>query len=199
MKILAFSDLHTDLAGAADLVNRSAEVDLVVGAGDFASQHRGLEETLEVLEAIETPTLLVPGNNETEHALRKAAEPWKAARVLHGDGTEIDGISFWGLGAGVPTTPWGWSFDLSEEEATDALADCPDGGVMILHSPPKGHCDQNAVGTSLGSNAILDAIEAKQPRLAVFGHIHESWGSRSKVGETDLANLGPEGATFEIS
>src|SRR5680860_214306 len=114
MKILAFSDLHTDLAGAADLAERSAEVDLVVGAGDFASQHRGLEETLEVLEAIETPTLLVPGNNETEHALRKAAEPWKAAQVLHGDGTEIDGISFWGLGAGVPTTPWGWSFDLSE-------------------------------------------------------------------------------------
>jgi Icc-related predicted phosphoesterase len=70
---------------------------------------------------------------------------------------------------------------------------------MILHSPPKGHCDQNAVGTSLGSNAILDAIEAKQPRLAVFGHIHESWGSRSKVGETDLANLGPEGDVFELS
>ena len=63
----------------------SAEADVVIGAGDFASVHEGLEETIDALAAIETPTVLVPGNNETEDALREAAAGWSAATVLHGE------------------------------------------------------------------------------------------------------------------
>lgn len=198
MKILAFSDLHTDLATAATLVERSAEADLVIGAGDFASQHHGLEETIAALAPITVPTLLVPGNNETEAALREACAGWEVATVLHGEGIEIDGLSFFGLGAGVPTTPWDWSFDLSDEEAAAKLQPCPDDAILILHSPPRGHCDRSSDGTSLGSPAITAGIEAKAPRLAVCGHIHESWGERSQIGPTRVANLGPDGAEFEI-
>ena len=74
MKLLAFSDLHRDLGQAAQLVEMSAEADVVIGAGDFASVHEGLEETIAALAAIETPTVLVPGNNETEEALREASD-----------------------------------------------------------------------------------------------------------------------------
>ncbi len=91
MRILAFSDLHRDLGRAASLVERSADADVVIGAGDFASIHEGLEETIDVLAAIETPTVLVPGNNETADALRDAAAGWDAATVLHGESTEIEG------------------------------------------------------------------------------------------------------------
>jgi predicted phosphodiesterase len=66
MRILAFSDLHRDLDQAARLVEMSAEADVVIGAGDFASVHEGLGETISALATIETPTILVPGNNETE-------------------------------------------------------------------------------------------------------------------------------------
>jgi Icc-related predicted phosphoesterase len=197
MKILAFSDLHTDMEGAAELVGRAADADLVIGAGDFASQHRGLEETIEVLAPIETPSLLVPGNNETVEALHSACEQWPAATVLHGEGAEIDGVSFFGLGAGVPITPWDWSYDLSEEEAAERIADCPSEGVLILHSPPHGHCDESH-GSNLGSTALAAAIEERQLQLAVCGHIHESWGARSRIGDTEIANLGPEGALFEV-
>ena len=71
MRLLAFSDLHRDLEGARSLAERSAGYDVVIAAGDFANQHNGLEETIEVLTAIETPTILVPGNNETEDELRE--------------------------------------------------------------------------------------------------------------------------------
>ena len=118
MRILAFSDLHRDLDQAARLVELSADADVVIGAGDFASVHEGLGEAIDALAAIEAPTLLVPGNNETEEALRDAAADWKSATVLHGEGTEIDGVEFFGLGAGVPVTPWDWSFDLSDPEAS---------------------------------------------------------------------------------
>jgi Icc-related predicted phosphoesterase len=198
MKVLAFSDLHRDLDGARSLVERSADFDVVIGAGDFASVHEGLDETIAVLAAIETPTVLVPGNNETEDALRAAASDWEAATVLHGDAAEIDGVMFFGLGAGVPTTPWEWSFDLSDEDAERELAACPPGAVLVVHSPPHGHCDRSSAGDHLGSHAILGAIEAKEPPLAVCGHIHEAWGERSQVGSTQVANLGPDGAEFEI-
>ncbi len=198
MRLLAFSDLHRDLDGAASLVERSRDADVVIGAGDFASVHEGLEETIAALVAIETPTILIPGNNETEDALRAAASGWTAATVLHGETAEIDGVTFFGLGAGIPTTPWDWSFDLTEEEAAERLAGCPRDAVLVVHSPPSGHCDSSSRGDHLGSTAILAAIEDKRPPLAVCGHIHESWGERSSVGPTEIANLGPAGATFEI-
>jgi Icc-related predicted phosphoesterase len=198
MRILAFSDLHRDLERAERLAAQSADADVVIGAGDFASIHEGLAETIEALAAIETPTLLVPGNNETDSALREAATEWRAATVLHGEAAELDGVSFFGLGAGIPITPWDWSFDLSDDEAAELLASCPNGGVLIVHSPPQGHADASGSGDHLGSVAIREAIEAKKPRLAVCGHVHESWGARSMLGATEVANLGPDGAWFEL-
>jgi Icc-related predicted phosphoesterase len=198
VKLLAFSDLHRDLGQAAKLVEMSAEADVVIGAGDFASVHEGLEEMIGALAAIEKPTVLVPGNNETEDALREAASAWSAATVLHGGGTRIDGIEFYGLGAGIPVTPWDWSFDLDDEAAAEMLAACPEGAVLVLHSPPRGHCDSAGGGDHFGSKALLQAIEAKHPRLAVCGHIHESWGCQSQIGETPVRNLGPEGIELEV-
>jgi uncharacterized protein len=198
MRILAFSDLHRDLDQAAELVAMSADADVVIGAGDFASVHEGLNEAIDALAAIEAPTLLVPGNNETEDALREAAANWAAATVLHGEEIQVEGVDFFGLGAGIPVTPWDWSFDLSDEEAAERLAVAPSGGVLIVHSPPQGHADASSAGDHLGSVAILEAIETKQPRLAVCGHIHESWGERSRIGETDVRNLGPTGTWLKV-
>lgn len=198
MKLLAFSDLHRDLGQAAELVVMSAEADVVIGAGDFASVHKGLDETIDVLAAIETPTVLVPGNNETEGALREAAASWNAATVLHGGGTAIGGIEFFGLGAGIPVTPWEWSFDLDDAAAGSMLEPCPQSAVLVLHSPPQGHCDANGSGDHFGSPALLRAIEEKAPRLAVCGHIHESWGCESQVGTTPVRNLGPKGTWIEV-
>jgi Icc-related predicted phosphoesterase len=191
--VLAFSDLHRDVRQARRLAGMAAEADVVLAAGDFASIHRGLEETLAPLREIGAPTLVVPGNNETEAALRDACAGWPAATVLHGEGTEIDGTAFWGLGAGVPITPWDWSFDLDEQRAADMLADCPEGAVLVLHSPPRGHVDNG-----LGSEAILRAIERVRPPLAVCGHIHECWGQESSAGPSRIVNLGPAGTVLEL-
>jgi uncharacterized protein len=191
VKLLAFSDLHRDLDQAARLVELSEEADIVAGVGDFASIHEGLEGTIDALKPITKPTVLVPGNNETDEALRKAAAEW--ATVLHGEGVEIDGVPFFGLGAGVPVTPWDWSFDLTEEEAEAKLASCPEGAVLLSHSPPKGHVDKG-----LGSEAVLRTAEQKHPRLVLCGHIHELWGQESQVDGAHVFNLGPAGRIIEI-
>jgi uncharacterized protein len=197
VKLLAFSDLHTDLRQAEELVERSAAADVVIGVGDFASVHAGLEDTLDALRGIERPVILVPGNNETEGALREACRDWESATVLHGEGAEIAGLAFFGLGAGVPVTPWEWSFDLTEQEAARMLKPCPEGCVLAAHSPPRGHVDLSR-GEHLGSESILRAIEAKRPRLALCGHIHEQWGQESRIGSTRVVNLGPTGTSLDL-
>ena len=191
MRLLAFSDLHCNLRRAARLVEQAADADVVAGVGDFASVHSGLEETIDALRPIAKPVVLVPGNNETDDALRNAASGW--ATVLHGEATEIDGVSFFGLGAGVPVTPWDWSFDLTEEEAAGKLASCPEGAVLLSHSPPKGHVDKG-----LGSEAVLRAAEEKRPPVLLCGHIHELWGQESSIGGTRVMNLGPDGAIVDV-
>lgn len=197
MRLLCFSDLHCDLAQAARLVELSADADTVICAGDIASVHEGLGETIDALRGIEVPFLLVPGNNETDEALRAACEGWDSARVLHGDVAEVGGVSFFGLGGGIPVTPWDWSFDLNEEEAGEALAACPPDAAIVVHSPPYGHVDESR-GQSLGSRAILKAIDERSAPVAVCGHIHESWGMESRIGETRVLNLGPSGTWIEL-
>jgi Icc-related predicted phosphoesterase len=197
MNLLAFSDVHTDRRRARRLVERSRCADLVIGAGDFARFHLGLHRTIATLREIEAPVLLVPGNNESETALRRACRAWPGATVLHGEAVAIAGMEFFGLGGGVPETPLPLSFDLSEDDAAAKLAPCPSGAVMIVHSPPWGHVDEVA-GRHLGSKAILSAIEVRQPPLVLCGHVHEAWGRESRIGATRVVNLGPEGTFFEL-
>ena len=197
MKLLVFSDLHRDQTRAKRLVNLAREADVVVGAGDYATMRMGLKSTIESLSAIEAPTVLVPGNAESDVELWQACAGWPSAYVLHAAAREIEGVQFFGLGGGVPPTPFPWSFDLSEDEAAAKLESCPEGAVLVVHSPPKGHLDE-VHGRHLGSRAVLETIERKRPILAVCGHIHQCWGREAAIGTTPVVNVGPEGRIFEI-
>ena len=81
MKLLLFSDLHTDTSAVARLVDLSRGADVVVGAGDFASARRGISTCIHVLQHISIPAVLVPGNNESYEELVAACVSWKSARV----------------------------------------------------------------------------------------------------------------------
>ncbi len=198
-RLLLFSDVHADLSACRSLVDRAADADVVVGAGDFCRMRRNLQRPIDALSAIDTPTVLVPGNAETEDELEEACAGWGSAHVLHGSGCTIDGLDFYGLGGGVPITPFGaWSYDLSEEEAEDLLADCPEEAVLVSHSPPKGVVDRDSSGQSLGSTAVRDAIEETQPALTVCGHIHGSWEQEGTLASTPVVNAGPGGLFWNV-
>jgi Icc-related predicted phosphoesterase len=197
MHILAFSDLHLAETRAEILAEASTEADLVIGAGDFCNMREGLEDAMEMLQGIMAPMIVVPGNAESIDELRAVARP--NMTVLHGEATEVAGLRIFGLGYGVPTTPFGaWSCDLSEEEATGMLAAADGCDLLVTHSPPKGVADMTSGGQSVGSIAIRDAIERVQPRLALCGHIHDSWGKSGTIGETRVHNLGPKPNWFEL-
>src|SRR5690242_16407019 len=106
MKLLTFSDLHRDQDRAERLVELAREADVVIGAGDYATMRMGLGGTIELLSAIAAPTVLVPGNAESDTELWQACSGWPSAHVLHGAAVQLNGAQFFGLGGGVPPTPF---------------------------------------------------------------------------------------------
>jgi Icc-related predicted phosphoesterase len=198
--LLLFSDVHGDLQACRRLVDRAQEADILVGAGDFCNMGRNLQAPIDVLSKTNTPTVLVPGNAETQEDLREACAEWEGVHVLHGEGCEVEGIPFYGIGGGIPVTPFGpWSYDFSESEAEALLADCPEGAVLVSHSPPKDVVDRDSKGKSLGSTSVRRAIEETQPVLTVCGHIHGSWGEEDTLASTPVVNVGPKGRFWTVS
>lgn len=197
MRILAFSDLHSSRARATELVAESAGADLVIGAGDFCNMRQGLAEAMALLEGIAAPLVIVPGNAESAEELAAVID--KNVTLLHGDGARIGGLALFGLGYGIPPTPFGaWSCDLDEASAAAMLDECRGADILITHSPPKGVGDVTSQGGSVGSEAIRSAIARIQPKLAVCGHIHDSWGNEGQIGDTRVVNLGPIPNWFDI-
>lgn len=200
MKLLLFSDLHTDTAAARRLVERSAGVDVLVGAGDFGNVRRDVQVCLDVLRAAGKPAVLVAGNNESTDELIDACRDWPDAHILHGTGITLGGVPFFGIGGGIPVTPFGaWSYDFTEAQAAALLADCPAGCVLVSHSPPKGAVDVSSRGQSLGSTAVRAAIVRARPRLVVCGHIHACAGQQEQMGTTQVVNAGPDGVEWELT
>ena len=200
MKLLLFSDLHCDAQAARQLIERSSSVDVLVGAGDFATARHGIDATIRVLRSTDKPAVLVPGNSESKEELIAACRDWSGVHVLHGSGVTIGGQYYFGIGGAVPVTPFGsWSYDFTEEQAAALLAECPAGCVLVSHSPPLGGVDADAGGCSLGSRSVREAILRIHPRLVVCGHIHASWGKQTNIGQTPVVNAGPMGMIWELA
>ena len=142
---------------------------------------------------------MVSGNCENTDDLKSACRTWQNAHVLHGEQVTIDGMSFYGIGGGIPITPFGsWSYDFREDEASQLLKGCPPGGVLISHSPPKDILDLSSDGRRLGSTALRDTLIDKNPLLVICGHIHASAGQIDRFGESTIINAGPEGIIWNL-
>ena len=164
----------------------------MVGVGDFASVHPGLTETIEALRAIEVPAVLVPGNNETEDALREAAQAGSGrgpARRGHGDRRR----RVLRARRGRPGDPLGLELRPHRGGGRPAARGMSRGLRARGPLPPARPRRRQRHGKHLGSEAVLRAIESRRPRLALCGHIHESWGKESRIGPTRVINLGPGG------
>jgi Icc-related predicted phosphoesterase len=158
-----------------------------------------LDDIIAALSVIKKPAVLVAGNAESHEELTQACRPWLNAHVLHGNQTTLDDVTFYGIGGGIPITPFGaWSWDFSEDEAKKLLQNLQPGAVLISHSPPKGILDTSPDGRSLGSQALREVIGIKKPKLVVCGHIHGSAGQIDRLGSTDVINAGPDGIVWEL-
>ncbi len=202
MRLLLFSDVHCDVVKCRNLVTMANDVDLVIGAGDFANQRVGLGTSINVLKNITKPTIVVPGNHESYSELVTGCHAWDSVTILHGTSTEFEGQTFFGVGGGVPAMEFGedeegWSYDFTEEQADDLYHFLPKKAILISHSPPYGAADRGE-RKRLGSKMIRQTIIDKKPKLVICGHIHESWGVTADLEGVKVINAGPDGVIIEI-
>lgn len=199
MRLLAFSDLHRDKAATQAIVDASHSADLVIGAGDFATQALGALEVLSLLRDCRVPVVIVHGNHDSPDEIARFCADWTDGHYLHGTVVAIDGVSFFGLGGEIPSrNSHPWNASETEEEAARLLSRCPDGAVLVTHTPPFGTADLQSDGTHEGSTAICDAISASNVRINLCGHIHNAWGMSGKIANAGVHNLGPGANWFEI-
>jgi uncharacterized protein len=138
-----------------------------------------------------------------------------SSAVVNPDGKVVevaDGFFMISVGYSNPT-PWDTPREVPEGELLTMIEkqadELPDTGRAIfnLHVPPKDtpidqaavldddlrpvmRGGQPAIG-GMGSSAVRDAIERRQPLLGLHGHIHESRGD-VRVGRTVCLNPGSE-------
>ncbi len=199
MKILAFSDLHRDIDATRQMVEASADADIVVGAGDYATKGIGLLDTINILKAIGKPIIMTSGNHDNFFELTEICKTWDDTHLLHGNGVTIDGVDFFGLGCAIPNRGDAvWNETLEEDEAAIMLNACPTNAVLVTHSPPHNCADLQRDGSHQGSEAIAACIMDKTPVLNLCGHIHFAWGSSGTLGKTPVHNLGPTVNWFEV-
>ena len=193
MRILAFSDLHCDQESANRIVRESIGADVVVGAGDFGIRGERSTELFDILSHLSVPFLLVSGNHDRRHELASYCNNHENLHLLDASTQEINGITFFGIGGEIPSRSGeSWNESMEENIASKHLLDAPDFQVLVTHTPPFGYCDFQKDDTHEGSESVTQAIEQRQPKLCLCGHIHHSWGRIAHLGQTTIHNLGPK-------
>lgn len=190
MRIVCISDTHSLHQKMPPL----PDGDVLIHAGDSLGQG-----TLSNLEALnewlgELPhrhKILIAGNHDEifQTQPERARAAVTEAFYLEDSGIELEGFYFWGS----PWTPvfMNWSFMLDPQSLLEKWQQIPEKtDVLITHGPPHGLGDRIPDGyraIHAGDPFLRSRVADIQPKLHVFGHIHEGYG-RYSMNSTQLVN-----------
>ena len=177
LRIVCLSDTHN----AHDEL-RIPDGDILIHAGDFTGRGHWTEvESFGKFLAEQThrEKIVVAGNHDFmfERDLEGAQALLGDATYLQDSGVTIAELKFWG-------SPWqpeyhDWAFNLPRgaeiREKWDLVPEETD--VLITHGPPEGVMDQLYSFGAIGCEELAVARKRIQPRLHIFGHVHEGYGT----------------------
>ena len=197
VKLLIFSDIHSDLGSLERLMQ--IEADYYFAAGDLVNWSRGLDACGEILKQRADRTFVIPGNHETFDQVAQFCDKF-SLNYFHEKTFDAQGWHIAGLGYSNPTpfdTPGEYSEDQIQERLDRFAGLKP--LIAICHCPPYGtRLDRITNLKHAGSRAVRRFIEREQPRYFFCGHIHESAGIAEKLGETSAMNVGKKGYLLEL-
>ena len=197
MKLLVFSDIHSDHRALERLV--AMEADWYVAAGDLVSWSRGLDRCGEILKTRGDRVLVLPGNHESASQIEAFCAKY-GLRNFHGETMQLGRFHVAGLGYSSPT-PFNTPGEYSEKEIASRLAAFAELEplVLICHCPPYATAlDRVKEGVHAGSRSVAEFIEKRQPEWFCCGHIHEAEGVETRLGKTRAVNVGKRGYSIEI-
>jgi Icc-related predicted phosphoesterase len=116
---------------------------------------------------------------------------------LQDSGIELNGIKIWGS----PVTPWfyNWAFNrLRGAVINKHWKMIPaDTDILITHGPPFGILDTVVNEKHVGCKDLLKKVQELQPKVHVFGHVHEAYGSIKKEA-TRFINASVLNESYEL-
>jgi len=198
MKLLIFSDIHSDLGALSRLMD--TEADYYVAAGDLVNFGRGLERCGEILRRRADRVYVLPGNHETAEQIAGLCRDF-GLHDFHEQHVQWGRYQVAGLGYSNPT-PYNTPGEYTETQLSEKLQ--PFAGltplVLICHCPPHATpLDQIRSGVHGGSTAVRDFLLHEQPEHFFCGHIHEAGGVRAAIGKTQAMNVGKQGWLLELA
>lgn len=204
MHIIAFGDVHMELGNAGKIPGIEA-ADCIIVTGDITNygSREDAEKVLDQLLAINSNVLGLHGNLDQPEV---GAFLEGLGVSLHGRGRLLNGIGLVGLG-GSNFTPFNTPSEFSEAELAGLLARGyaqiagTEHVILVSHTPPvQTKTDRISSGAHVGSTAVRQFIEQKQPALCLSGHIHES-KAVDRIGRTVILNPGmiKNGSFIEVT
>ena len=197
MKLLVFSDIHSDLKSLERLMQM--EADYYFAAGDLCNWGRALEATGEIMKPRADRVYVIPGNHETAEQISAFCARF-GFHDFHGQRMQIGRYHVAGLGYSSPT-PFNTPGEYSEDELAARLSKFAGLRplVMICHCPPyDSTLDQVGSGGHAGSTSVRDFIAQEQPEYFFCGHIHEAAGGAIAMGKTTAVNVGKKGYLLQL-
>ena len=118
MRLLIFSDIHSDAAALGKLME--TEADYYFAAGDLVNWARGFEKVGPVLQRRGDRMYVIPGNHESESDIARLCDDY-GFQNFHGQTMRVNGHSIGGLGYSNPT-PFDTPGEYTEEELAGPLS-----------------------------------------------------------------------------
>lgn len=193
MKILALTDIHGSYSTAAAII-KDEPADVVIIGGDLTTVGtvKEAEEALALFQTGKGRFFCIAGNMDLPQHDKLFEQHGLS---LNARGVQVDDIGFFGVSA-APYSKLHTPYEISEEELSlriqkgYQMIKGASKKVFVPHAPPYGtKLDIIHSGIHVGSTAVREFIEEKQPDVVICGHIHESRGIDS-IDKSQIVNCG---------
>ncbi|WP_372677681.1 metallophosphoesterase [Desulfosarcina sp.] len=187
MLIYAAADIHGKARRIRRLISRIAahRPDMVLLAGDLF-RRRHPEVTLDRLNRLALPVLLIRGNSDPRH-LARLLPPFPRLRSIHLSAARFGDVEMVGIGGTLPL-PFHSRLGINETDVETRVSGMLHANsVLVAHPPPHGVRDRVLGRFHAGSRAVRRMVDGCSPALVVCGHIHEQAGIGT-IGRTIVVN-----------
>ncbi len=200
MRFVAIADTH---GKHKDLVLPSADVLIHAGDVSMKGERPEIIDFLNWFENLDFQhKVLIAGNHDFffEREADEQIESILPQNIIYlkDSGTVINGWKIWGS----PVTPWfmNWAFNRHRGDPIrrhwDLIPDDTD--ILITHGPMFRMLDRNYKGEHLGCKDLFNRIQEIKPKVHIFGHIHEAYGTVDKPG-TKFINASVLNEKYELA
>jgi Icc-related predicted phosphoesterase len=199
MRIVALSDTHG--------YHKKLTVpdgDMLICAGDFSMRAK-LHHVTDFARWFKSQPhqfkIIVAGNHDMycEDVPAWAREEFSPAIYLDHEEAEVNGYRIFGSPySGAIHDPSNWAFDYNPKGTQPEYlwSQIPENlDILITHGPPKGILDHVKFvnieeDANVGDARLLHHVKRTLPRIHIFGHIHEGFGSyKSELYTTQFYNV----------